>query len=344
MIVHGGRAIEWQRKSGRTCLDFSASLNPWGPPREVKEKWEELFYYATVYPPLDYSFYRKELANIYNLSPSFILPTNGATAGIYLLARELPGETVLILEPCFSEYARSFSRAGKRVERVFFPASSFSLPPADIVVWGNPTNPWGVSPPPFLLDYLWEMSLKKGTILLVDEAFQEFLEEKSSWVFRLPENPRLYIIRSLTKYFTLPGLRGGFIAAHPSSCSFLERYLEPWSINSLLARVLEIIAQGDLASFRATTQENLVREKRFLEENLEGGIMKFFPSQVNFYTLQLKRGKEFFSSFLEERGILVRSLSDFFGLDDSYFRLAVRTHEENEQIVEVVREFARILG
>ena len=160
MMTHGGRVIEWQRKSGRTYLDFSANLNPWGPPREVKERWGELFYYATVYPPLDCSFYREELAKIYNLSSSFILPTNGATAGIYLLARQLPGETVLILEPCFSEYARSFSRARKKIERVFFPAPSNSLPPADIVVWGNPTNPWG-EPPSFLLDYLWEMSLKK---------------------------------------------------------------------------------------------------------------------------------------------------------------------------------------
>ena len=121
MMTHGGRVIEWQRKSGRTYLDFSANLNPWGPPREVKERWGELFYYATVYPPLDRSFYREELAKIYNLSSSFILPTNGATAGIYLLARQLPGETVLILEPCFSEYARSFSRAGKKIERVFSP-------------------------------------------------------------------------------------------------------------------------------------------------------------------------------------------------------------------------------
>jgi threonine-phosphate decarboxylase len=344
MMTHGGRVIEWQRKSGRTYLDFSANLNPWGPPREVKERWGELFYYATVYPPLDCSFYREELAKIYNLSSSFILPTNGATTGIYLLARQLPGETVLILEPCFSEYARSFSRAGKKIERVFFPVPSNSLPPADIVVWGNPTNPWGVSPPSFLLDYLWEMSLKKGTILVVDEAFQEFIEEKTSWVSRLGENPRLYIIRSLTKYFTLPGLRGGFIAAHPSSCSFLEEYLEPWSINSLLARVLEIIAQGDLASFRATTQENLRREKRFIEENLKGEIGELFPSEVNFYTIRLRQGKELFSSFLEERGILVRSLSDFFGLDDSYFRIAVRTREENQQLIEAVRDYARELG
>ncbi len=344
MMAHGGRVIEWQRKSGRSYLDFSANLNPWGPPREVKERWEELFYYATVYPPLGCSFYREELAKIYNLSPSFILPTNGATAGIYLLARQLPGETVLILEPCFSEYAQSFSRAGKKIERIFFPAPFNSLPPADIVVWGNPTNPWGVSPPSFLLDHLWETSLKKGTILIVDEAFQEFVEEKTSWVSRCGENPRLYIIRSLTKYFTLPGLRGGFIVAQPLSLSPLIEHLEPWSINSLLARVLEIIAQGDLASFRATTRENLEREKQFLEEKLPGELIELFPSEVNFYTLRMRKGKELFSSFLEERGMLVRSLADFFGLDDSYFRIAVRTREENQQLIEVVRDYARELG
>lgn len=340
MMRHGGRVIEWQRKSDRAYLDFSASLNPWGPPGEVMERWEELWNYVTVYPPLDYSFYQEEIGKIYHLSPSFILPTNGATAGIYFLARHLPGEVVLILEPCFSEYGEAFRLAGKKIERVFFPSSS-SLPSADIVVWGNPTNPWGVSPSSFLLEYFWEMSLKRGTILVVDEAFQEFMEERTSWTFRLPENPHLYIIRSLTKYFTLPGLRGGFIATHPSP---LEQYLEPWSINSILARVLEIIAHGDLASFRATTQENLQTEKQFLEENLDREIMELFPSEVNFYTIRLRRGEKLFSSFLEERGILVRNLSDFFGLDDSYFRLAVRTRKENQYLVEAVKEFARILG
>ena len=341
MMGHGGRVIEWQRKSGRTYLDFSANLNPWGPPGEIAERWEELWSYVTVYPPLDYSFYREEIGKIYHLSPSLILPTNGATAGIYFLARHLPGEVVLILEPCFSEYAEAFRLAGKRIERVFFPTPFSSLPPADIIVWGNPTNPWGVSPPSFLLECFWERSLKTGTILVVDEAFQEFIGEKTSWTSRLLENPRLYIIRSLTKYFTLPGLRGGFIA---TNSSFLEKYLEPWSINSLLARVLEIIVQGDLASFRATTQENLQKEKQFLEKNLDKEIMELFPSEVNFYTIRLRQGAELFSSFLEERGILVRSLSDFFGLDDSYCRLAVRTHEENQRLVEAVKEFARILG
>ena len=148
MMTHGGRVIEWQRKSGRTYLDFSANLNPWGPPREVKERWGELFYYATVYPPLDCSFYREELAKIYNLSSSFILPTNGATAGIYLLARQLPGDGSH-LRARFQSMPEVFP---VRKNRGYFP---FLLTPstADIVV-GKSHQPLGVSPPSFLLDYL----------------------------------------------------------------------------------------------------------------------------------------------------------------------------------------------
>jgi histidinol-phosphate/aromatic aminotransferase/cobyric acid decarboxylase-like protein len=87
-------------------------------------------------------------------------------------------------------------------------------------------------------------------------------------------------------------LRGGFIATHPSP---LEQYLEPWSINSILARVLEIIAHGDLASFRATTQENLQTEKQFLEENLDREIMELFPQKLIFILYDCAEAR---SSFL----------------------------------------------
>lgn len=340
-IPHGGRTIERQREG----LDLSASLNPLGPPEVLRKRWGELFPYVTLYPPLDPFFASQYIGKIYHLPEATILPCNGATQGIYLLARCLPGERVALVEPSFGEYRVAFALAGKRVlSWSIFPERRLGDPEdVDIVVFGNPGNPLGDTEALEL--YVAARQRGLATVFVVDEAFQEFMDEATSLSRMVLEDKCLYVVRSLTKYFTLAGLRGGFLVAHPENILRLAEYLEPWSVNTVLVRVLEILAEEDLTPFREATGRWLQEEKAFLERAFqELPFLSFYPSRVNFYTLWVQEeDRELFTLF-EERGIFVRNLADFVGLDGRFFRIAVRTREENERFLEVVREYGRRTG
>ncbi|MBC7217692.1 MAG: aminotransferase class I/II-fold pyridoxal phosphate-dependent enzyme [Candidatus Caldatribacterium sp.] len=336
---HGGRTIERWRE-GKEGLDLSASINPLGPPEVLRRHWGELYPYAALYPPLDPFFASHFIGRIYGLPEATILPCNGATQGIYLLARFLPGERVVIVEPCFGEYRAAFALSGKRITfwSVFPERRLGDLKEADIIVFGNPGNPLGDIE---ALDlYFWAREQGLSTTFVVDEAFQEFMDEETSLTGKVFEDRNLYVVRSLTKYFALAGLRGGFLVAHPENVARLGEHLEPWSVNALLVRALEILAEEDLTSFREATRRWLKEEKTFLESAFrEIPFLSFYPSRVNFYTLWVQEEHVGIVPFLEERGVFVRSLSDFVGLDERFFRVAVRTRKENEHFLKAVQEY-----
>lgn len=349
---HGGRRIELERSGAKIRADFSASINPWGPPEVLKEGWGELLRLVEAYPPLDWSLYRKPMAALYGYDPDFILPCNGATQGIYLLSRVLAAKRILVLEPLFTEYARAFALSGKEV--FHFPL--FPAPERDhlvevvrtrnieVLVFGNPSNPLGEVGGVSLYRYLREAGFSDLSVV-VDEAFQEFMGEETSLAEAVRKDRNLYLVRSLTKYYAIPGLRGGFVLSHPENVVLLERHLEPWSCNGVLWGVLEMLSAEDLSSFHDLTRENLRREKEFLETRFRrfSPLLEWYPSRVNFYTFQVKEKSGDFFRFLCDEGILVRNLGEFFGLGEGFFRMAVRRREENELFFEVVEQFARKL-
>ncbi len=340
-VLHGGRTIERWRE-GVEGLDLSASINPLGPPEPLRRRWEELFPYVALYPPLNPLFASRPIGSMYGFPESTILPCNGATQGIYLLARCLKGRKVAIVEPCFGEYRVAFVLAGKQVVSwSIFPRKQLGDPGSvDIIVFGNPGNPLGDTE---ALE-LYFLARERGipVVFVVDEAFQEFMEERTSLAKHVLSDWNLYVVRSLTKYFALPGLRGGFLVTHPENVVRLAGYLEPWSVNTVLIRALEILAEEDLSPFREATRHWLTTEKAFLEEAFRGiPFLSFYPSLVNFYTLWVEEKDERFLAFLEKQGIFVRVLSDFVGLGRRFFRIAVRTREENARFLEAVWKYGR---
>lgn len=339
--LHGGRIIEW-RQEGRGGIDFSANINPLGPPEVLRERWGELFEYVPLYPPLNPCFASRPIGKLYALPEETILPCNGATQGIYLLARVLSGKRVAIVEPCFLEYRMAFPLFGKEVVSwsVFPERRLGNLEDVDIVVLGNPGNPLGDTE---ALE-LYVAARRKGlpVTFVVDEAFQEFMDEATSLAGKVVEDRNLYVVRSLTKYFALAGLRGGFLVTHPENVAFLARHLEPWSVNTILVRALEILAEVDLTFFREATRCWLREEKAFLERAFrELPFLSFYPSRVNFYTLWVENPNRAIVPFFEAQGIIVRGLSDFVGLDARFFRVAVRTREDNERLLAALRAYGR---
>ncbi|MCD6156557.1 MAG: hypothetical protein J7J32_05910, partial [Candidatus Atribacteria bacterium] len=136
-------------------------------------------------------------------------------------------------------------------------------------------------------------------------------------------------------------LRGGFLLTHPSNVNFLEEHIEPWSVNAVLASALKILSESNLSAFKKTTLENLKKEKEYLEESWEtfSDFALLYPSRVNFYMFRVLDSENDLYSFFYQRGILIRNLSDFWGLGRSFYRISVRTHSENRRFLEVLGEF-----
>ncbi len=329
-------------------LDFSANINPLGPPAAALAAGAEaLSGEAGRYPDLYYPELRAALAGYLGVSPETVLPTNGGAEALFLAARAAAeganGSKAIILEPTFSEYAAAAHAAGFEVLRVVArrPASGFRLDLAvldealgdsrgvGLVFLCNPNNPTGDAASREEVMRAAEWVREMGAVLVVDEAFADFAP-RFSVASRVDES--LFVARSFTKFFAVPGLRlGCLVALDPGR---VRAFQPSWAVNAVAAAA-GVAAAGETAFAEATLAE-VARRRRELFLALEGlpGITPY-PGAANFVLVHGPRGVP---ERLARRGILVRGCEPFLGLGPGFFRLAVRGKEENERLVRMLRD------
>lgn len=348
MKEHGGNIY---RASGETgipvseMLDFSASINPLGVPDSVAAVIRENIGLLVHYPDPFADGLSGDLAKYLGVPGRSLVCGNGSTELIYLLVRALRPERVLIPAPTFSEYERAcvlnkgtscigheLSRQdGFAVDHGRFVAA---MAGCDMVFLCNPNNPTGM-----LLERAAVLDLARAAkaadcLLVVDEAFIDFTPDQS--VARDVEgNSNLIVLRSLTKFYALSGLRIGYGIFPDGVIQRIRAHKEPWTINTL-AQMAAVTAIRDRA-YQQRTTEVISAEKGFLEQGFQGLGIEFFPSSVNYYLLRNPRGSEI-TSELRKKGILVRDCSNFIGLDGSYMRVAVRSRNENSRLLKELGE------
>jgi threonine-phosphate decarboxylase len=329
-------------------LDFSANINPLGPPAAALAAGAEaLRGEAGRYPDLHYQELRTALAGYLEVPPETVLPTNGGAEALFLAARAAAeganGSKAIVLEPTFSEYAAAARAAGFEVLRVVArrPEIDFRLDLAvldealegsggvGLVFLCNPNNPTGDAVPREAVLRAVERVRERGAVLVVDEAFADFAP-RFSVASRVDET--LFVARSFTKFFAVPGLRlGCLLALDPGRA----RAFQPsWSVNAIAAAV-GVAAAGE-ATFAGATLAEVARGRRELFLALERlpGITPY-PGAANFLLVHGPRG---LPERLAQRGILVRGCEPFLGLGPGFFRLAVRRQEENERLVRTLRD------
>lgn len=331
-------------------IDFSASVNPLGPSPMALSALDDLSRLVSEYPESDSFIFSEKISGYLKIPSVWILVTNGSTELIHLLPRLLePGKEALILNPCFSEYERALCLNRIRVHSMTYDAHrSFQMSPervinylhhhpsVEMLVLGHPNNPTG---------HLWnEKSLEAVVqhckshkiILAVDETFIEFCGETVSALKWMRNNQYLVVVRSMTKFFGLAGVRLGYGVMHQDLRVRLKKYQVPWSVNAL-AQAMGIAALAD-REYPLKTRE-MVREQRqylFSELNTLKDV-RVFPSQANFLLFQLSGGHtetapQLYMNLMKD-GLLVRNCGNFSGLDTSYFRVAVRGPRENQTLV-----------
>ncbi len=347
---HGGQIFAVARRRGvppETILDFSASINPLGPAPAVKEAIIGALKRIVHYPDSTASELQHALATEHHLDPEQIVVGNGSTELIYLLPRLIAKPSwrrALIVAPPFAEYARALQNADWHVDYFTLSADDgFALhlerlqhrlqAGYDLLVLANPGNPTGQLYPREEIERLIELASAAGITTVVDEAFMDFCPTES--VIRCTLRQRqLVVLRSLTKFHAIPGLRLGYAAATPALAAHLATLREPWSIN-VLAQAAGMAALA-ATSHQAATLALISRERAVLSTALArlAGIT-VYPGAANYLLLQLPAGcnGRDLAQHLEEQCILIRTCSSFPGLDDSFVRVAIRTAAENARLL-----------
>ncbi|MEA2108169.1 MAG: threonine-phosphate decarboxylase CobD [Pseudomonadota bacterium] len=353
--VHGGTVFQTARELGvavEEILDFSANINPLGMPVRAWEALDKALDQLQHYPEMYADSLVKQIALRDNHPESRILAGNGSTELIYLLVRVLKPKTALIVAPAFTEYQRAVKVYGGKLDFCHTLAENNFIPETDLLIkalekgpdilfMGNPNNPTGSLLGPEALRPVLEAARKSQTICIIDEAFIDFVGEQASMESLVGEFENLVILRSLTKIFSLAGLRCGYLLAGSMLVERLRYHQEPWNVNSLaIAAAQEALADK---SFQENTRRFIARERDFLLQELSRiSALHIFPSRANYLLIKLDRqhSSRQLSDFLRHKyRILIRLCTDFAGLDDSFIRIAVKNRENNLKLVGALEEF-----
>ena len=347
--VHGAdinSAAELYGLEADKIIDFSSNINPF-----IVDSMDKIVAAGVgslqKYPDIKYRRLRKNISDYLGVDDSQVIPGNGATEIIYLLMRNLRGR-LAIINPTFSEYRKGAEIAGLSVvDFVMDWKKDFKLDLDEIykgkdefdsIFICNPNNPDGSVRD---IKKLLEFAEKEGKLLIVDETFIEFAdsEKDRSLVNMVEKSKNLFIIRAVTKFFGIPGIRLGYgISANRELLQKMYDEKEPWTINSF----------ADSASDFIFKEEEYIRKSKeyFSEErvcmineiNKIDGI-KAFNSDANFILVRFENRNvlDVKENLLKRAGLLIRDASNFIGLDSSFARVAIKNHEQNIVLVDAIR-------
>ncbi|OCT10621.1 threonine-phosphate decarboxylase [Paenibacillus pectinilyticus] len=351
---HGGdlwTAAEAFGRPKEQFLDYSSNMNPLGPPEVVKQILIESWRDIVKYPDPAVRELRQKLSQKYEIDPESILVGNGAAELIDLIIRVLKPTTTGLARPSFSEYEEAVHKVeGGLISLPLFPQHQFelqwqdveaSLTALDILFLGHPNNPTGRILSSSIVSHL----LGSGRKLVLDEAFMDFVQqEKEHSLLKLASTCQdLIVIRSMTKFYSIPGIRLGFVVAHPDLIAQLRYQQVQWSVNYLAQRIGAAVLEDE--SFEQSTREWLQIEKPWLMAELSRLGLDVVPSDVNFllFAFPESSGKTVKQAqqYMGHQGILIRDASLFEGLNERYCRVAIRLREDNERLIQVLSNFMR---
>jgi threonine-phosphate decarboxylase len=351
---HGGEVFRVGREHGfhpRQILDFSSSINPLGPPPSAIHELKESLWKIPIYPDNNYHDFRSAVTEYLGLSSTEnVVEGNGSTELIYLFASLFAGkERAIIPLPTFEEYERAIlinggipvhisyeENFGIAIDRILNAIDNNS----GVLFLCNPNNPTSLTIPKRKLLRLIERASEKDVKVLLDETFVEFVEEgEVSLSSRVEEFPNLFIIRSLTKFFALPGLRIGYGLASRKTAERFRSAKMPWSVNAL-AQDAAIAALHDLPYIQKS-RKVVTRERDYLYSKLKQvkSLAPFKP-EANFILSRILGGmdaSELQRELLGKR-VLIRDCSSFKGLGKEYFRVSVKLTKQNAFLISALKE------
>lgn len=348
-LVHGGDIYSYKNK----ILDFSANINPLGLPGSVKKAIIESLDVAEHYPDPFCRKLIKELAKNEEVLQKQLICGNGAADIIFRLALAKKPKKALVLAPTFAEYEEALKTVDCKVlHYILKEENGFEIDANilddiknndyDIVYICNPNNPTGKLAEEAILQNILKVCDEKEALFVIDECFLEFCKEYEEKTLKkyINDTKNLLILKAFTKIYAMPGLRLGYaITSNEELLEKLREVSQPWAVSSI-AQVAGVHALKEKEYVKKTI-ELINEERNDLVPKLNELGIKTYKSETNYLLLNIKNAYGYdavnFKEKLIEKGVLVRSCSNYIGLDENYFRIAVRSKAENLILLKAIR-------
>lgn len=340
MNTHGGDVYE-----ENIDVDFSANSNAYGVPPDVLNQLQNSLPQISQYPDPYCRELIQALSEYENLPAKYILCGNGAAELIYAFCDAVKPKCVLELAPTFSEYTASLQDKDCHIERhLLRKEEDFSVNDSllttlinkrpDVVFLCNPNNPTGRLIEPSLLEKILKICEAENIFCLLDECFIELSDRNEEAITYLASNSQLFILKAFTKSYALAGLRLGYcLSSNEKVLENMSKAVQPWNV-SLLAQIagVAVTSQRD---YLEETKKLLHTQRKWLKSELERIGIWVCPSDTNYLLFQ---GPEHLDKSLREHRISIRNCDIFPGLSSGWYRIAVRTPEENRLLIETIRK------
>ncbi|NMM64648.1 aminotransferase class I/II-fold pyridoxal phosphate-dependent enzyme [Clostridium sp. P21] len=361
-MEHGGDVYTEGILKGKEILDFSSNINPLGVPVSFRDHINEALEAVKKYPDVEYRSLKKYIreylefsrnyfkdepckTNKFSICESDIVLGNGAAEIIDLSISCF--KKVCIVVPSFIEYEKNALKWGcnviystmKKDMTYDYEDILFKIQKSDLLIIGNPNNPNGgiINKDEFktILDFCEE----NNKTIIIDEAFIEFTGKNNfSFLEEIESYKCIFIIRALTKFFAMPGIRIGYgISKNEKLISEIKSKQNPWNINCFAETAAKYVLKD-----KDYIENSLIwidEERKYMISNLKkiGFIEEVYSTYSNFVLCRLKNldCQKLYKTCLE-KGIAIRKCDNFRTLNEKYIRLAIKSREDNNRVIKLL--------
>ncbi len=338
--LHGGDIY-----GGGVKLDYSANTNPFGTPQGVLDAIAGSLHDLHRYPDPYCRELVKAISDFEEVPQEYILCGNGAAELIYSYCEVLKPKTAVELAPTFSEYALGLKQVGCKIQRyTLYQVNDFALTleflswlketKPEAVFLCNPNNPTGKIIPMDLLKNILAVCEVNHSRLFMDECFLDLTSQGESMKEFLKDHPCLFILKAFTKSYGMAGIRLGYcLCSEAQLLRKMSQTVQPWNI-STIAQVAGVAALKEEA-FLSKTQTLIETERPWMKRELERLNLYTCDSCANYLLFQ---GPVTLHEKMKRKGIAIRNCDNYFGLGPGWYRVAVRQHEENKELIEAISQ------
>lgn len=328
----------------KNIIDFSENVNPAGPPKIIQKMWPDLAEKITAYPDPTGEPFLSAAANFHNIDKSSLFIGNGAAELLTLIAERYRGKKAIVVHPTFSEYELSLQAKNVEVIRILSTEENdFKLPlsnikeamtSAAVLYLCTPNNPTGIMPEPAELAELIQFGAENDCEIVLDEAFIDFIDENSSFISELSQNPHVIIVRSMTKMYAIPGIRLGYVIANPMIIKAIKALAPHWNVNGIAAHIGKLCLETE--NYREYTIQQSNNERLQMKVFLEARGCTVTDSAANFLSFKPGEGqsaRKLYEDLLAE-GMVLRHSENFIGMDGHWLRIGMKSEVQMTRLKE----------
>lgn len=347
-ISHGGNIYKKAKELGikeENILDFSANISPLGLPEYIRQAMVEAIDGTINYPDPDCSRLKEAISRQDSVPETKIACGNGGADLLYRLAFGLQPKKAVLPAPAFVEYEEALSAAGAQIE-YYRMADDFIIredilgkitEDTDFIVICNPNNPTGILTERKLILRILEKAKETKTFVMVDECFLEICQNEKEYTVKpfIEKYENLIILKSFTKLYAIPGVRLGYILAGSEKViDKVNRAGQAWSV-SHIAQCAGVAALLD-NDYKERVIATVAEELSYMKKEFFRLPVILYDGAANYLFFQTP-GITDLDKRLEGYGIMIRNCSNYVNLGTDYWRVAVKSHEENEKLIKALR-------